>query len=198
MLVAEKQERRAAGRLIADEELMAEIRQNPEQGLAAALEVYGGLVKAVCRRALGGASPQDVEECVAESFWRLYKSAASWQSGRSLKSWLCGIARHIALDRRRSLCRLVPVSEGAELEQLADPADLVEQLGTLEQRRLVQECVCALAEPDRQIFIRRYFWGEKVGAIAAALQLPPKTVENRLYRGRQRLRTALLERGISV
>lgn len=182
-----------------ERELARQVRQNPEVGLAAALEAYGGLVKATCRRALGEASPQDVEECVAEVFWRFYQSAATWQPERSLKSWLCGIARHVALDKRRAMIRRPAVAKPAEeLAGIADPVDLVERLEAADRRRLVRECVGELAEPDRQIFIRRYFWGEKTAVIAAGLRLDVKAVENRLYRGRQRLRQALLERGISL
>lgn len=179
-----------------EEQLMRLVRQDPEQGLAAAIAAYGGLVKAVCRRVLGS-SPEDVEECVAEVFWRLYQGAEAWQPGRSLKSWLCGIARHVALDKRRSLARR-PEQPDCELGLIADPGDLVEQLEAADRERLVRECVSGLGEPDRQIFIRRYFWGEKTAVIAAGLQLDTKAVENRLYRGRQRLRAALLERGISL
>lgn len=182
-----------------EQELMRQVRQNPEVGLAAALEAYGGLVKAVCSRALGEASPQDVEECVAEVFWRLYQNGSAWQPERSLKSWLCGIARHVALDKRRAMIRRPAVAKPAEeLGLIADPVDFVEQLEAADRQRLVQECVGELGEPDRQIFIRRYFWGEKTAAIAAGLRLDAKAVENRLYRGRQRLRQALLERGISL
>ena len=88
-----------------EQRLLLALRQQPEQGLAAAIEQYGGLVQAVIRRTLGAARPQDVEECTSEVFWRFYQNAANFQPGRSLKSYLCGIARHVAIDRLRQLGR---------------------------------------------------------------------------------------------
>ena len=49
----------------------------------------------------------------------------------------------------------------------------------------------ALEEPDREIIIRRYYRDEKPRAIARALDLPVKQVENRLYRAKAKLRASL-------
>lgn len=189
-----------------EQALLLLIRQQPEQGLAEAIKQYGGLVQAVVRRVLGNACQQDVEECVSEVFWRLYQSvgkANQFEAGRSLKSYLCGIARHVALDRCRRLSRtawqeMPPENAGrAGLADLAgaDPAD---QLAASDQKRLVQQCVDAMPQPDRDIFILRYYFGEQVKNIAARLGLESKAVENRLYQGRRRLKKTLLERGVEL
>ncbi len=113
-----------------------------------------------------------------------------------MKSYLCGIARHVALDRLRQLGRAewqqLPDDENA-LGVWADPAD---EVAAAERQSLVQQCVDALPQPDRDIFILRYYFGERVNAIAERLGLSAKSVENRLYQGRQRLKKALVERGI--
>lgn len=62
----------------------------------------------------------------------------------------------------------------------------------------MQQCVDALPQPDRDIFILRYYFGERVNAIASRLGLEAKAVENRLYQGRLRLKKALVERGIEL
>lgn len=178
--------------------LLMAIRQQPEHGLAAAIEQYGGLVQTVIRRTLGAARPQDVEECSSEVFWRLYQNVEKFQPGRSLKSYLCGIARHVAIDRMRQLGRTdwqqLPQEENA-LGVWADPAD---ELAAADRQKLVQQCVDALPQPDRDIFILRYYFGERVNAIASRLGLEAKAVENRLYQGRLRLKKALVERGIEL
>ncbi|GED52455.1 hypothetical protein BBO01nite_16960 [Brevibacillus borstelensis] len=43
-------------------------------------------------------------------------------------------------------------------------------------------------EPDRRIFIKRYFYYETLENIAAETGLTKKAVENRLFRSRQALR----------
>ena len=115
-----------------------------------------------------------------------------------MKSYLCGIARHVAIDRLRQLGRTdwlqLPQDENA-LGVWADPAD---ELAAADRQQLVQQCVDALPQPDRDIFILRYYFGERVNAIASRLGLEAKAVENRLYQGRLRLKKALVERGIEL
>ena len=53
------------------------------------------------------------------------------------------------------------------------------------------EAVSTLEEPDRQILIRRYEYGQKPREIALALGLSVKQVNNRLYRAKRKLRDLL-------
>ena len=103
--VGKQEDMMVIGKVADEQGLLMAIRQQPEQGLAAAIEQYGGLVQTVIRRLLGAARLQDVEECTSEVFWRFYQNADNFQTERSLKSYLCGIARHVAIDRLRRLGR---------------------------------------------------------------------------------------------
>lgn len=187
-----------------EQRLLLLIRQQPEQGLAEAISQYGGLVQAVVRRVLGNDCRQDVEECVSEVFWRLYQAvgqSGQFEAGRSLKSYLCGIARHVALDRCRRLSRTawqeLSPEENVSFVSAAG-ADPAEQLAASDQKWLVQQCVDAMPQPDRDIFILRYYFGEQVKNIAVRLGLEAKAVENRLYQGRRRLKKTLMERGVEL
>ena len=51
-------------------------------------------------------------------------------------------------------------------------------------------------EPDRSIFILRYFYFEKVKVIASKLNLSEKKVENILYRSKTKLKEELIKGGI--
>ena len=51
-------------------------------------------------------------------------------------------------------------------------------------------------EPDRSIFILRYFYFEKVKEIASKLNLSEKKVENILYRSKTKLKEKLIKGGI--
>lgn len=180
-----------------DKFLLEQLQNWPEQGLKLAVAEYGGLVKRVVLTVLPGADSRDVEECVADVFLKLYRSAGRFQpEAGSLKNYLCGIARHTAIDRGRRLRRLHTVTlDAAELGLSPDIAD-----GLLRQEtaRLVQQAVDELPQPDREIFIRRYYYSQRVAEIAQALGLDEKAVENRLYRGRQKLKSKLSEKGVSA
>ena len=66
-----------------------------------------------------------------------------------------------------------------------------------EEERILHEIIFALKEPQRSVFILRYFYFWRIREISIHLSLPEKKVENLLYRGKQLLKTALLERGIT-
>ena len=60
---------------------------------------------------------------------------------------------------------------------------------------LINELVSALPEPDREIFIRRYFYMEKLSEIAKHIGINPATVGTKLFRGKKKLEQLLKERG---
>ena len=41
---------------------------------------------------------------------------------------------------------------------------------------------------ERQLFLRRYFWGDSIGALAVAFRYSESKVKSRLFRVRKRLR----------
>ena len=69
----------------------------------------------------------------------------------------------------------------------------------VEQKRceaILHTCLEEMKEPDKSVFLYRYFYGYKVKDIAEMLLLSAKQVENILYRGKEQLRKDLSERGI--
>ena len=66
-----------------------------------------------------------------------------------------------------------------------------------EDNKLVLAALNTLPEPDREIFIRRYFYMEKIIDIAEVLHLNVQTVGTKLFRGKKKLERALKERGVA-
>lgn len=133
---------------------------------------------------------QDVEECVADVFIDLWENPDKYDPDRgTLKSWLCMVARCRAIDRYRTLSRhaAAPLESAMTIGRMGMQDALLQQ----ETKRELAAAVNALADVERDILIRRYYYEQKPREIAKALGLSAKQVENHLYRSRQKLRKAI-------
>ena len=133
---------------------------------------------------------QDVEECVADVFIDLWENPYKYEAERgTLKTWLCMVARCKAIDRYRALSKhsTVPL-EGA---MMVGRMGMQDALMKEETKRELVAAVNALADVEKDILIRRYYYEQKPREIAKALDLTLKQVENHLYRSKQKLRKAI-------
>lgn len=176
-----------------DKELLELLRTQPSEGIRQAAELYGGIAKASAARILDDSTA--VEECVADTFVKLWRSAARLDPKKGgLKAYIMVLARNAALDvcrKRKARPRELPLEELA----IAGDVDMETEYSRKINLQLVRECLQALPEPDRTIFLRRYYFCERVKAIAEALGLEAKQVENILFRGKRKLEKALLKNG---
>lgn len=181
-----------------DRKLLRTIERNPEKGIAIALDLYGGAVKTICRDILAGGTAEDVEEAIAETFVRLWRYGKSFRPdrGTSLKSYIYGIARNAAMDKRKALHigETVSQTEGTELSDAG--ADIEGLFLRREEELAVRQVVAEMDEPDRTIFALRFFREYKVKEIALKLGISEKQVENRLFRCKGTLKKKLKERGV--
>ena len=66
-----------------------------------------------------------------------------------------------------------------------------------EERRLVRKAVNGLGEPDREIFLRHYYYCQTISEISKEMLLKESTIKTKLRRGRSRLRAILLRWGVA-
>ncbi len=176
-----------------DRELLEQLRKDPERGMTALIEAYGGLIYAVVRGKLRASAfgQADVEHCVADTFSEFYCDLERYSADRgSIKSWLCVIARHNALDRLRQHCR-AGQTVSLDDESAAPVADDFSVEGDPEDRafrRELAEAVKALGDPDREIIVRKYWLGQSSKEIAKALHMTVSNVDTRTHRAIGKLR----------
>lgn len=177
-----------------DKELIRLIRNDTSIGIRKAIETYGKAVKTICTYILKGYPEEDVEEAISDSFVGLWKNIGRFDSERygSLKSYIYGIARKTALNRRRELMKHKLTED---LDNIIIPADQnVEQDAIGEVYiSIIKNSILNFSTPDKEIFIYRYLQEKSVKEIAELLSLTPKSVENRLARGKARLKNQLME-----
>ncbi len=141
---------------------------------------------------------EDMEECVADVFIYLWKYPEKYCPNKGkLKTWLSIVARTGAIDRYREIVKREEMSlEKTEIldlfseEHLSQPE---ESLLTSERNGRLHEAVKNLGEPEEEIVVRRYFYGQKPNQIAQAMQLTSKQVENHLYYAKKRLKEYMVK-----
>lgn len=135
---------------------------------------------------------EDAEEVASDVFLALWENAGSIRSAASLKGYLSRTARNRAISKLRANRQVLPLEE----DILSDTEEeIVESLSQKEQRQAVQKFLMALPRPDREIFLRHYYYCQTVAVIAAEMELNLSTVKAKLVRGRQKLKQFLCKGG---
>lgn len=180
-----------------DRKLIMLIRSNPDVGIKLAADFYGGVVKAVCNNVLRGYKKEDIEEAWSDTFVKLWKYADKFDPDQnaSLKTYIGTMARNAAIDIRRK--RKIVDYEELEDDSLIDVSiDIEDDYARKQNKKIVQEVVDAMSEPERTVFLLRYYHYMSVKEVAVKTGLTPKKVENILYRKKADLKDELLERGV--
>lgn len=170
--------------------LVKKLNKGSRSALDAAVKRFTPYVSAVILRALAGrACREDVEELCADVFVALWSNAPGLNPEQGLRPWLAAVARNKATDWLRRCRPTAPIQDNTP-----DPAPGPEELAQRrEQSARLWAAVDGLDEPDRTLFMRYYYEGDKLKNIAAELGLSQTAAKQRLFRGRKALKAALQE-----
>ncbi|WP_438318302.1 sigma-70 family RNA polymerase sigma factor [Sporosarcina sp. FA9] len=150
---------------------------------------YIGIVKAVIFNALNSyKDPQLIEECINDAFLGAWENKSQFNGNQEdFRKWICVIAKYKAIDKQRKQSKS---HIATELEEMPlDTAQSAEAIFlTKESSRNLLKMMRQLEDIDRDIFTMKYFLEMKNGDIAIHLGLTKAAVDNRLYRGKKKLR----------
>ena len=171
-----------------EKQLLRRLRRGDPDALEAIIERYTPYVSTIIYNQLRTfARPEDVEEMTADTFLALWQHRLRLRTDH-LRGWLGTTARNRARSFLRGLDS-IPVPEEDVI--LTDGGDAEQQAEALEQARLVREALDAMGDPDREIFLRFYYYNETTAEIAEAVSMKGDAVKARLRRGRQKLKEKL-------
>ena len=174
-----------------DEQQLLQLLWDRSPGAPEALDqAYGKLLYRIAHNILG--DHHLAEECVNDAILALW-NAIPPNRPDPLISYACGIVRNIALNRRRS-----QPDYTLSLEELADyiPAPYsMEALDSLELGQAINGFLGTLSRRSRNLFLRRYWFGDGVQEIARQLSLSEGAVSLRLRRTREKLKAYLKQEG---
>lgn len=167
-----------------------------ETAIDALASKFGKRLHATAMHILG--DPQDAEECVNDTYLALWNTIPPQQPD-PLSAYTYRIGRNTALKRLRSntaqkrnssydLCM-------EELAQCLSGSTLEETLDTRELGRAINAFLDTQSRESRIIFLRRYWFGDSVKEVAAALGMQQNAVSVRLSRIRNALAHYLNKEG---
>lgn len=184
-----------------DHEIIELYFARDERAIRETADAHGTYCFGVAMRILQ--SHPDAEECVNDTWLRAWNTIPPKRPD-ALRTYLAHIIRNLAISRyrrehagKRSHAPDTPIHELSEC--LPDPeADPVGAVGAGELRELLNRFVRELEEPDRKLFVGRYWHSYASADLARAYGMKENAVNQRLYRIRERLRKYLAERGYHV
>lgn len=187
---------------VPDEELLELIhRSRSRDAMAQMVDRYAPMVASVVARHLR--NPTSREEAFQATFLVLFQSAKKIRKKASLASFLFGVAIRVSKRLRTQETQNTKRLSNQENQNVdALPADNTidpfELLAKRLQTSVLDEEIELLPETLRAPLVDHYFAGKTTPEIANAMNLSVSAVEGRIKRGKQRLRSRLAHRGVSM
>lgn len=152
------------------------------------IERYAGYVNTIIYNIIGYvmAAP-DIEEVVSDVFLALWNNSDKVEADK-LKAYIGSIARNKAKNKLRELGKETPIEENMILISDGTPENTI--LAN-ELTAHVKKAILAMEPPDREIFLRHYYYYQGVSKIAEEMDMNVSTVKTHLARGRQKLKSIL-------
>lgn len=173
---------------MSEQEWVRLARAGDEAAFTALVEAYQSPIYNLCYRMLGEAG--EAEDAAQETFLRAYSQLASYDAGRSFKTWLFSIANHHCIDRLRKR-RLTWLSLDDDLpphpalqEQAPGPEEASVRR---EQTEMMQALLAKLPPDDRAVVVLRYWYDLSYEEMAEATHTTVSAVKSRLHRARGHL-----------
>lgn len=176
-----------------DREIVRLYFQRDESAIGETRAKYGGFVSGLAGRLLDDS--RDREECASDTYLAVW-NAIPPERPASLKAFLGRIVRNLAISRfrkNRAEKRFSSLEE--QLSELAEAipseTDVEREIEGRELGRIISDWLDTLSERNRDLFIRRCFYGDSVEELAREAGERPNTVSQRLRRLRLDLRDVL-------
>jgi RNA polymerase sigma-70 factor (ECF subfamily) len=144
----------------------------------------------------------EAEEVVQDGYLKAFVALPKFKGDAALSTWLTRIVVNEALDRRRRAklrasrleeCGVAVIDDYREalMQGSTDRGSPEQAVMQRELARVMETAIRALPETFRPVFVLREVEGLSVTATAAALGLTEQTVRTRLFRAKERLKSAL-------
>lgn len=97
-------------------------------------------------------------------------------------------------NKLRRMGRDLPLEE--DVLELSDDDSPEDSMARNEEAALVRQAVESLPEPDREVFLRHYYYAQTISEISTHMDLNESTIKTKLRRGRAQLKKLLTGWGV--
>lgn len=168
-----------------DKHLITKLKKRSQKALDQLISSYSAYVYTIARNILGGAfTAEDAEEITSDVFFRIWQTADSLDESRSISPYLAACTRNCAINKLRS-----------KGKDILSCGSIEKDMENAEQLELISDGLGRLSKQDKEIFIRFYYYGERLAAISEKTGITENACKTRLSRTRKKLREYLAERG---
>ena len=159
---------------------------------------YGAFCHALAMNLLG--VREDAEECVNDTYHAAWKAMPPERPHR-LRAWLGKVVRNISVslwqhNHAKKRCSGADVLLSELEDCVPAPHGMEKHLEDREIAALISAFLRELPGERRTVFLRRYWYGQDIGEIAADLRCGQGKVKSSLFRTRKALRAYLEQEGI--
>lgn len=178
---------------LADEALVEQLRQGDEEAYRRLVERHKHYVYTLVFRMVE--HRETAEDITQEVFIKLYRSLATFRGDAKFTTWLYRMTVNLVSDYRRSQRRkpyeaILDKVKGWFADRSAEPEARALRK---EEQETMQKLLSELPDKYRLILYLYHYKQLSYQEISEATDLPVKTVETRLYRGKSLLKQKWLE-----
>lgn len=181
--------------VVVEHEALKKLKHKDEKALEWFIDRYAAYVNTIIYNIIGlSASAADIEEVSSDVFFTLWVNAKNISPGK-VKAYLGGVARNKAKEHARK------TGTGVSLEDdviLISEENLEQAFEEREQARFIREAILAMKDPEREIFLRHYYYYQPITEISKEMGINASTVKMKLHRGRKVLKEKLIKGGYTI
>lgn len=182
-----------------DAQIIALYIQRDEAAIAETQRKYGVFCSRIATNIL---SVEDAEECVNDAYHQVWRSIPP-QRPTHFSAWLGRIVRNNAINLWRKNHAKKRYNGMTELlseleESIPSPQTTESKLEERELAACIDAWLRTLKREDRIVFLRRYWYGMSLQALAEERHISSGKLAQRMFRLRASLREALEKEGISL
>ena len=186
--------------IMTDEAIINLFFARDHQAVAELSGKYGPACLKLSRGILGDL--RDAEECVNDAYLAVWDTVPP-QRPQPLLTYLCRIVRNLSVKRYHTNTAAKRNSTyDAALDELElcvpAPSTVEDEFAAGELSALLDRFLGTLKQDDRVLFVRRYWYADSVGELAARFHITSHNTTVRLARIRDRLRLYLKKEGYQL